>query len=166
MPLAEALKTFPQERQERLGLERLQMSVRNDAATFAAIFGVVFFVSQRLTGNFVDDVYTVILQPRIKPVLEQIDTYLRGKRSKSNPKRVFNWTQWYEEYEVWVSVSLVGEFQSDTESRLDLMKDAHGDARKWIAENGVQRPVHHYEIENGKVNLKPIFADHLSEVIR
>jgi hypothetical protein len=162
IPLAEALNIFPQESRERLNLAGKNIFVRNNAET-VLWYGFAIFVAGHLTKKILDDVYTVSIQPRIKPVLEKVEARFKEKRP---PKKIFNWSLWYGEYQVWVSVSMVSEFDADSESQLNAMKDVHRTALEWINANGVKGTVHHYRIEKGFANVAPIIADHLSEVIR
>src|SRR5436190_14302633 len=87
IPLAKALEIFPQESQEQLNLGK-NVFVRNNAETvlwygFAVFVGTV---GAHFGKKILDDVYSVCIQPRIKPVLEKIEAKFREKRP---PKKVF-----------------------------------------------------------------------------
>ena len=49
-------------------------------------------------------------------------------------------------------------------SARDVLPKVHANAASWIATNGIQKPVHQYRIEGGKVNAAPILAEHFEEM--
>ena len=131
-------------------------SVRNALIPFVAL-GVTFFVVQRLGGKFLDDVYAQLLQPRIKPLLEKIDARLnRGNRLA---RKLLSVSIWYAEYQVLVTVALVGSTFDEIAEQMHLVSTVHFNALNWLTTHKVTKPVHYYKIEGGKVNAEPILLD-------
>jgi hypothetical protein len=141
---------------------RLSKANRNDATT-AVLLCFTLFVAGHLTKKVLDDVFAIIIQPRLKPLLEKIDLKLARNRAD---KKSFNASVWYAEFNVLVSVTVVGKSFAEIIEQRDLIPTVHANAISWIAANGVQKPIHHYSIEDGKVNAAPILADHFQDVLR
>lgn len=142
---------------------KVSSSVRNDWRPLA-VLGFTIFVSQRLGGKFLDDVYTQILQLRIKPLLAKIDQKLNIGNRKA--KKAFVVSVWYSEHNVLVSVSVVGKTFDEVDQQLHLVPGGHTNALYWIAANGAGKPVHHYTVEDGKVNVAPVLLDRFDELLR
>jgi hypothetical protein len=126
--------------------------------------GVTFFVGQHLARKFLDEVYTVILQPRIKPFLEKLDQKLNGGNHKA--RKMFTVSVWYEDYDTLVAVSVAGNSFDEMLQQLALVPTVHANALSWLATNERSKPVHYYKIEDGKVNAEPLLLDRFIDVLR
>jgi len=133
-----------------------------NSLTVLVVLGTTLFVAKHLTGKFLDDVY-VQFQPRAKAFLEKIDTKLSGGNRKA--KKLFTVSVWYEEYQVLVSVSVAAATFDDVAKQIPLVNDVHRNALMWMAVHGIQKPVHHYRIEDGKVSPTPLLLDHFQATI-
>lgn len=142
------------------------MRIRNSGATNSltvfVVLGATLFVAKHLTGKFLDDVY-IQFQPRVKAFLEKVDSKLSGGNRAA--KKIFNVSVWYEEYQVLVSVSVAGTTYDDVAKQMPLVNDVHRNALVWIAVHGIQKPVHHYHIEDGKVSPTPVLLDRFQATI-
>jgi hypothetical protein len=139
---------------------RFNRIVTNDWKSFVAL-GVTFFVAQRLGGKFLDDVYAILIQPRLKPVLEKLDTKLNGGNRKA--QKVFTVSVWYAEYGALVAVAVLGHTFDEVVEQIHLIPTVHSNALNWLIANKFTKPVHYYKIENGKVNAAPLLLDHLAQ---
>jgi len=142
-------------------LQTVSGVVKNDWKPFA-VLGCALFVAQHLTAKFLDDVYAQI-QPRIKALLEKLDSKLNGGNRRA--QKVFTVSVWYAEYNVLVSVSVVGKDFDSVVKQLHLVQGVLANALTWIATNGTQKPIHHYNIEDGKVNAAPVLLDRFGEML-
>jgi hypothetical protein len=134
--------------------------VTNDWKSFVML-GITFFVTNRLGGKALDDVYTHLIQPRLTAFLAKIDKKLNGGNRKA--KKLFSVNRWYAERKVLVSVSVVGSDFEEVVKQLYLVPTVHSNALGWIAANGMRKPIHYYRIEDGKVSPVPMLFDHIEE---
>lgn len=130
-------------------------------------FGSALLIGVTIIGGAVvkkvwDDVYAVLIQPRVKPLLEKFDSKLKNRAEKKS----FNLSIWYKDINALVSVTITGNSFADIQKQLDLVPTVHAGAITWIAANGCSKPVLHYKIEDGKVNAAPILADNFEELHR
>jgi hypothetical protein len=126
------------------------------------VVGVVIFVAQKIGGKGLEDFYDVVLKPRFRKHFKKLDARLSGGNRKAQKEFTIN--IWYQQHDVVVSVSIVGEDMAAIESQLDLMEQIHLNALTWVETRGVSAPVHQYRIENGKVNAKPMLLERLELV--
>lgn len=117
------------------------------------IIGLTLFVSKKVS----DDFWDVIVKPRVRKCFEWLDRKLTGGNRKA--RKIFNSSIWYKEHNVIVTISVLGKDFSEIVSQLDLLSTVHSNALNWIAQHGVAAPVHHYRIENRKVNAAPLLAE-------
>ena len=73
---------------------------------------------------------------------------------------------WYGQNNVLVTVAIVGSNFEEIVSQLNLMGQVHAGALHWIATRGVSAPVHHYLLEDGKVNAEPLLFERDEEVMK
>jgi hypothetical protein len=139
---------------------RFNRSVTNDWKSYVAL-GVTFFVAQRFGGKFLDEIYAILIQPRLKPILEKLETKLNGGNRKA--KKVFTVNVWYEEHKALVSVAVTGHTFDEVVQQIHLIPSVHSNALNWLIVNKVTKPVHYYKIENGNVNAAPLLLDHLAQ---
>jgi len=139
---------------------RIPRNIQNNPFSLV-VLGVTIFVASHLTKKILDDVYSTIIEPRLKPFLKKIDAKLKKKG-----KTTFNISIWYSEFNALVSVNVVGDTFADIESQLPLLKTVHVNALAWIAVHGVQKPIHHYVLEKGNVNATPLLTDTVQEALR
>jgi hypothetical protein len=66
---------------------------------------------------------------------------------------------------VLVSVSVVGKDFDAVVKMLHLVQGVLANALTSIATNGTQKPIHHYNIEDGKVNAAPVLLDRFGEML-
>jgi hypothetical protein len=137
--------------------------VVTNAFTSLAVIGVSFFVVKHLTGKFLDDVYAQF-QPRVKAFLAKVEQKLNGGNRKA--KKIFSVNVWYAEYDVLVSVAVVGRSFDEVVDQLKLVPSVHSRALNYIRTAGRQKPIHHYEIENGRVSPVPKLLDRISETMQ
>lgn len=140
---------------------RGSQSFQNGPMTVVLV-GFTIFVASHLTKRVLDDIYSTIIQPRLKPLLETTNLKLRQIRTQKS----FNASFWYGEHNVLVSVTVVGNSFAEILKQIDLIPTVHTNALAWIIANGIQKPIHHYKIEDGKVNAEPVLAEHVKEVLR
>ena len=127
------------------------------------LLGCTLFVAQRFATHFVDDIYAQI-QPRIKAILATIDQKLTGHNRKA--KKSFTVSVWYFDYNVLLSVTVVGPDFEAVAKQLDLVPVVQANALAWIAANGVGKLIHHYRVEDGKVNAAPVLLDSFEEMVK
>lgn len=132
-----------------------------NAYGLVAALGVTLYVVHHMGKKVLDDVYEVIVKPRLKPILEKIDAKL-----KRGGKQSFNFTVWYEDFGAAISITVIGDSSADVIKQLELMPAVHQGGIAWITNHGTKKPIHHYRIENGQVNTVPILADSIGEVLR
>lgn len=163
-PLAKVLEEVVPFHSEALPeLLRVRSGIVTNALTSFVVLGVTFFVANHLGGKALDEVYVRLIQPRFKTFLAKIDQKLKGGNRKA--KKVFSVNRWYAEHNVLVSVSVVGRNFDEVVKQLDLVSPVHSNALAWIANNGTQKPVHHYRIEDGKVSPVPLLFDCIEETL-
>ena len=164
-PLASALEqVIPHHDKPLPSPLALPQDARNDAATVGVlVVGLILFVAKDITKLAVTDVYTKLVQPRLNAVLEKIDRRLSGENLKRT--RAFKCSIWYEEHDVLVSVVVLGNSFDEIVKQLHLIPVVHTNALVWIAANGVQKPIHHYRIEDGRVNATPLLLDRLGDAM-
>jgi hypothetical protein len=129
--------------------QRMNRGTVNEFLGYAVI-AVAVFVTKKIGDNFWD----VMLKPRVQKCFEWLDGRLTGGNRKA--RKIFISSIWYKEYNVVVSVSVIGKDFAEVVSQLNLLSVVHSNAFNWIALNGVSAPVHHYRIESGKVNAEPL----------
>jgi hypothetical protein len=116
-----------------------------------------------MSRKFLDDVYAQF-QPRVKAFLASLDAKLNGGNRKA--KKVFHVNVWYSKYNVLVSVAVAGRTFDDIVNQLQLVPVVHSNALTWIEMNGIQRPVHHYRIEDGKVSPTPMLLENINQALK
>jgi hypothetical protein len=127
------------------------------------ILGVTVFVAKTLTEKFLADVYTEF-QPNIKAFLSNLKAKLKLNGGNQKAKKAFHFDAWYYEYDVLVSVAVIGTTFDEIDEQLHLVRAVHANAITWIRENGTQKPIHLYEIENGKVSPAPVLLENISQI--
>jgi hypothetical protein len=131
----------------------------NSALVYAVAAVTVYFLKK-----VADDFYDVVIKPRSRKIFEHLDEKLTGANRKA--KKVFIVNAWHQEHGVVVTVSVVGADFDEITSQMDLIGTVHRQALTWITQNGVSAPVHHYRIENGQVNEKPMLLDRAEDAAR
>jgi hypothetical protein len=131
-----------------------------NAYGLAVALGVTVYVMSHMGKKVLDDVYEMIVKPRLKPILEKIDAKL-----KRGGKQSFNFTVWYEEFGAAISITVVAESSTNLIKQLELIPEVHRGGITWITTHGIKKPIHHYRIENGQVNPVPTLADSIGEVL-
>jgi len=96
-------------------------------------------------------------------VLEKIDRRLSAVNRKK--RCAFKCSIWYDEHDVLVSVVVLGNSFDEVVKQLHLIPVVHTNALVWIAANGVQKPIHHYKIKDGRVNAPPLLLDRLVDAM-
>src|SRR4051794_16865019 len=114
--------------------------VFNSVVTVLAI-GATVFVASHLTKKVLDDVYSVLIQPRLKSFLEKVDAKL--KQADVKGQKSFNQSIWYDEFQVLVSVTIQDDSFANISKRVDAVHGVHEQALEWIRKSGVQKPVHY-----------------------
>jgi hypothetical protein len=128
----------------------------NDFVGFAVI-GITLFITKKIG----DDFYDVVLKPRVRKCFEWLDGKLTGGNRKT--QKVFVSNIWYQRHNVVVSVAVAGKDFAEVVSQLDLLGIVHANALNWIIARGVSAPVHHYRIEDGKVNAEPLLLERFDQ---
>ena len=128
------------------------------------IIGCTLFVTavetlaKDLRKNLWDDFYKVIIQPQYVAFLEKLDQRLKGGNARA--KKTFVDGVWYAEFNVLVSISVVGDTFEEVAKQFHLVQEVHENALRWIVANGSGgKPVHHYKIQGGKINVEPILLE-------
>jgi hypothetical protein len=132
--------------------QRMNRGAVNDLVGFAVI-GITLFIIKKVG----DDFYDVVLKPRVRKCFEWLDGKLTGGNHKT--RKVFVSSIWYQRHNIVVSVVVEGNDFAKIVSQLDLLGVVHANALNWIVGRGVSAPVHHYKIEDGKVNAEPLLLD-------
>jgi hypothetical protein len=135
------------------------------------IIGCTLFVTavetlaKDLRKNLWDDFYKVIIQPRYVAFLEKLDRRLKGGNARA--RKTFVDGVWYAQFSVLVSISVVGNTFEEVAQQFHLVQGVHENALRWIIANGSGgKPVHHFKIEGGKVNVDPILLDRFVDTLR
>jgi hypothetical protein len=135
------------------------------------VAGVTLYVARKagkVAGKYfekaLDEGYDVVLKPRIRKLWKGLDKMLIGANKKHD--KAFLVSIWYEELNVLVTVAVIGATFDDIIGQLDLMHQVHTNALTWIASHGVSAPVHHYLLQDGKVNAEPLFFEREEEVVK
>lgn len=138
-------------------------AVRNFGVS-EVIIGCTLFVTavetlaKDLRKNLWDDFYKVIIQPQYVAFLEKLDQRLKGGNARA--KKTFVDGVWYAEFNVLVSISVVGDTFEEVAKQFHLVQEVHENALRWIVANGSGgKPVHHYKIQGGKINVEPILLE-------
>ncbi|HSY16678.1 MAG TPA: hypothetical protein VK815_00015 [Candidatus Acidoferrales bacterium] len=124
-----------------------------------AIAAIGFYALKKVT----DDFYDVIVKPRVRKVFEALDKKFIPANNKA--KKVLILSVWYEQYDLVVSVSVVGEDFDKIITQLDQVGVVQRSALAQVAAAGVLAPVHHYTIEDGKVNTEPELFERVDELL-
>ena len=138
-----------------------------NAFGMVAVVGVTLYFlhkADKLLDKVLDDGYEVILKPQVRKMFQGLEAKLTGSNRKS--KKAFVVNIWYEQHNVLVTVAIVGSSFEEIVSQLDLMGHVHAGALNWITTRGVSAPVHHYALEDGKVNAEPLLFDREEEVMK
>ena len=113
------------------------------------ILELTLYVAAGFAVKAIGDVYTTLIQPRIKPYLEKCDRKLGGANIQA--KKTVTVSMWYEEYQALVSVSMVGNSFDDVAKQLDRSRTIHADALADLTSGGTQKQAY-YKIECGKIS--------------
>jgi hypothetical protein len=165
IPFCEEIKTLlPAGRDETPEPLKVPLVIRADAG-IVLLIGATVYVASHLTKKVLDDVYSTLIQPRLKPLLEKADSKLTGGGNK-RAKKGFNFSVWYDQYQALVSVTVKADSFADVANEAKLIRTVHANGLAWIETNGSPKPVHHYIIENGKVNAIPELVESVKEIAR
>ncbi|MEO7300695.1 MAG: hypothetical protein ABI042_19190 [Verrucomicrobiota bacterium] len=139
-------------------------NVQNAPVLIAGIVGVILFVGARIGGKILDEIYTAKIQPIVKRLFAQADRKLTPQLTCK--KKMYQMGVWYEQQRVLILVAIIGCSFEEILNQHDLLTTIHANAVCWITENGLQKPIHLYRLEGGKVNAVPLLFDSLMEAQR
>jgi len=114
-------------------------------------------------ARLTDDFYDVIVKPRVRKAFEALNQKLIPSNTKA--KKVLILSVWYEQYDLVVSVSVIGEDFDKIIAQLDQVGVMQRNVLAQVAAAGVLAPVHHYTIEDGKVNTDPELLERVDELL-
>ena len=132
-----------------------------DAAAIAATIGILAFLGSWAAKKVLDEIYAAKIRPKIKEIFGSSDA--QSLPNKPGKKWLFQLGVWYEEEQVLVLLTLVGDSLHEILEQEHLLPTLHSGAVDWLIRNGADSPVHLYIVENGNANLEPLTFNHVTE---
>jgi hypothetical protein len=127
----------------------------------AALVGFTLFALGKLTGKFLDDFYSTIIQPRVLPALKSLDAKITNLRQQ----KCVALNVWHPDNRVLVRVLVFGANFDEIAKQVHLVPAVHYRALEWIAANGRQKTIHCYELRSGAASTTPQLYDSLGQSI-
>lgn len=127
----------------------------------AAVIGVSFFIVNWAAKKALDEFYTQKLRDAL------VKTYSRILKKLNLPQGKgveYQHLITLEEERVTVLIRIFLKTESEIEDSFDTLLAVHNSAADWIKKNGRKAPIHCYTIENGSVNVEPVFYKSLEEI--
>jgi hypothetical protein len=148
----------------RQALTSGEPQITNSWSTVLTVGVAVSVPVGKLLSKVIEEGYAIILKPRIQKMWEGLEKRLTGGNQKS--KKAFLFSFWYEEFNVLVTVTVLGNTMDDIVNQMDTVFQVQLNALTRITTIGVSAPVHHYLLLNGKVNAEPELFERQEDVIR
>lgn len=125
------------------------------------VYGVIVFVGAWTGTKVLDELYDHKIKPGIVSMYEKAkDKAASGKDFSFEYQSLV----WYEEHKVLIMVSIEVGSELELKKNLDLIKQAHSNALKWLKINGKHAPIHKYIIKNKIIDTEPSFYRNLKAI--
>lgn len=127
------------------------------------VLGVFAFVASWAANKFLDEIYAVKIQPRVKEWLAGADESVALKRGHDATLLL---SIWYEDLHKVVVVALKGKSLTAFANSVELAESAHRDGLDWMLRHPEAGPVLIYVVEMGSFKRLPGSFATVSEGLR